>query len=241
MAETIAAVGELILCAGLLIAVWLFIFGAFTRGEFEHRIVAAGSSLVALIGYCTIYSGQIRRISIQAISHWTADPTTINRADDHFRDADQFFTRLANYLSPGEHVGYRPYPTLIPLIILASVFTIRSLIYFSVTRRRFPDAGVTGPVYWSHISAYVMLVSFFIVIVNWNVAIVIAGSLALIVALIVPNLLEDIIFIVKSFFSLLFAYRAWRHRCYCASESRHLTSSPFICGAYSRLLYGASE
>lgn len=194
MANSSLAAAEFGLLCALIVSVVRFAWVTVSTSEgFEHPALAVGSSLVSLAVVSMLYSGQFERICLAAIGHWTSDEQVLTDARRALSDADRALTDLANFFSPGPHLASRPHPTLTPLAIIAALYLIRLSIYFAVTRRRirYADPGllkhaaVTGPVYWSHITAYAMVLSFFIVIARSNPVWVSLTSIGVIVVLVV--------------------------------------------------------
>jgi hypothetical protein len=197
---SILAAAELFLFLALANSVIRFLHAAFAEAEgSDQRLLAAVSSATTLVAVSTIYSGRFAEDCDRAVRHWTDDSRAIRTADRVLIHIDDVCTSIANALNPSKDVGFRPHPTFIPFAIIGCLYIIRWLIYVSATRKRLRYAAITGSVYWSHITAYVGVVSFLVVIANWDVALVIGASLLLIVLLVVGlmGVFQDALFVIR--------------------------------------------
>jgi hypothetical protein len=182
---TLAAAGEILLVLALANSVLRFVHSAlFDREDAEARLLAVASSVISLVAVCVLYSGMFSRHLIEAVDVWVGAGELTDDVANAAHRFDELATSLGNALSPGPTLEYRPSPTLIPLAIITAFYLVRWTIYATVSRKKLRYASVTGSVYWTHISAYAMAVSFVVVLVNWNlVAVVLGSALALVVLL----------------------------------------------------------
>lgn len=153
------------------------------RGHRTSRLLAAASSLLTLLVMSALYSGELFRNGTKAIYWLTSERDIAIRVGNVLGRIDATATHLVNIVSPGADVGLRPTPSPVPAMIVGGVYLVRFFIYRFVERRRLDHSGATGSTYWSHFTAYSMLVVFLIEVAHWPVIPVIAGSLGLLVLL----------------------------------------------------------
>lgn len=152
------------------------------------RELAALSALLTLVLFVLIYSGSFLHESLVALRYWTVDPSVRRSVRGVLRTFDEACTDVADVinrvLGAGE-AGYRPTPSAWPAVLLVSGYVIRFLIYRFHTRKGNRDSALTGAVYWSYITAYVMVLAYLIVVAHLDAVVVIPISLLLITMVVV--------------------------------------------------------
>jgi hypothetical protein len=159
------------------------------------RRLAALSSAITLVIFALIYSGAFKSNLLAALKNFGVSAATYTTVSGVLTDFDEFATHVANTVNVfSKHVGYRPQPSPWPGILLAAAYTVRFSIYRFHTKKENARAALTGSVYWSHLTAYVMAMMFLIVIVGWSAWLVVPISLVALAALIVSLqlLIEDL-------------------------------------------------
>jgi hypothetical protein len=93
------------------------------------------------------------------------------------------FARISRDLAFSTHHADRLYPTLLPAVWLGIAYLARAIIYATVSRRKheldLDVSAITGPVYWSHITAYGMFISVAVVVAKAPIWMVVGLSVAL--------------------------------------------------------------
>jgi hypothetical protein len=152
------------------------------------RELAALSALVTLLIFVLIYSGSFLYQALIALRHWNVDPSIRSSVLEILRHFDALCTDIANAvngaLGAGD-AGYRPEPPAWPAALLVIGYGIRFLIYRFQTRKGNRDSALTGAVYWSYITSYVMALAYLIVVAQLDAAVVVPISLALIAIVVV--------------------------------------------------------
>ncbi|MGP0049305.1 MAG: hypothetical protein ACLPZR_10740 [Solirubrobacteraceae bacterium] len=185
MGSIVAVVVSLVIAGALCVSAVRF-WSESRLGAESVRRLAALSAFVTLLVVLMIYSGEFRKNGLLALQRVHAHPSLYGHVSDFLTGFDHVFTRVANTLNVfTRDVGYRPNPPLWPAILLLLSYSVRFLIYRLHTRKQHAEAALTGAVYWTHITAYAMVVAFFIVIVGWSAWLVIPLSLVVVVAFLV--------------------------------------------------------
>lgn len=190
--ERVAVAANIATVAVLVNSTLRFAWGA-SGAHARQRLAGAVSSLLTLALACAIYSGEFKRNVLGAAA---GSSSGVARAAVRFATAaDGVCTRLANVLNPARDVSYRPSPSLWPFALLVAAFAVRWLIYLFISRpgRGQRYAGVTGSVYWSHFSAYLLTVAFLAMVAHWDArAVGVASVVLLLLVLLGAVFAEDL-------------------------------------------------
>ncbi|HEY4779207.1 MAG TPA: hypothetical protein VIH47_06420 [Solirubrobacterales bacterium] len=165
-------------------------------GAESVRRLAALSSALTLAIVVIIYSGEFRHQTLLALGELGASKGLHEAAVDVLTRFDNICTDVANAINNvlgAEPVGFRPFPPIWPAVILGLGYLIRFVIYRFHTRKRNTEAALSGAVYWSHITTYVMVLAFLIVISGADPSVLVPVSLIALGAIIVSVklLIED--------------------------------------------------
>lgn len=195
MTATIIVVVNLIVAVALCVSIIRF-WGESRFGSESVRQLAALSSAVTLLVACTIYSGEFRHQALLCLSYLGAGESLHVTARDLLAHFDRLFTGIANAINGllgAGRVGYRPHPPIWPAALLILGYIIRFLIYRFHTKRGNTEAALTGAAYWSHITTYVMVLAFLIVITGVNPSVLVPVSVIALggVVISVKLLIED--------------------------------------------------
>jgi hypothetical protein len=175
----------------IVLALFVSIFQFWRERRFGSKVIrelAALSSFITLVIFVLIYSGAFLHEVLGAFKHWGVDWETRRSVLDILRPIDEACTDVANAINGAlgaADVGFRPEPVRWPAVLLVVGYLVRFLIYRFHTRRGNRDSALTGAVYWSYITAYVMVLAYLVVIAGLNAAIVLPISLALIAIVVV--------------------------------------------------------
>jgi hypothetical protein len=163
------------------------------------RLLASLSSAVSLAVVVAIYVDSFRRATMNAARSWTSDQSFLNGVQSAVVGGDQAVRSGVNFMNPGPDVSYRPHPSIWPIVIVVSSYAVRWLIYVTVERGNYRNAAITGSAYWSHMTAYAMIVSFLVVVAGWNALLVVPVSMLLVLGLLigVAGIFEDIFLLVR--------------------------------------------
>ncbi|MFN7968119.1 MAG: hypothetical protein U0P47_02195 [Acidimicrobiales bacterium] len=175
-------------------------------GEHQSdRLLAAGSSLVALVCYVGIYSGAVRALVTSILNDFWRDSTWRPAAIAWSRRVDDVVMSGVNLVNPGRDVGFQPHVRLAPLVLLVAVYACRWAIYRYANAETTPTLSRVGSVYWSHVTAYLMLVCFVVIEDGWSVWLVFPVSLAIVVVVLagVRPVLGDIVAVGSDLFITL--------------------------------------
>jgi hypothetical protein len=215
MGSIVAVIVSLGFVAALSISVAKF-WSESRLGAESVRRLAALSAAVTLLMVLLIYSGEFRKNGLLALQHLHAHAALYGHAGDFLASVDHVFTKIANVLNVfTADVGYRPDPPVWPAVVLAIGYLVRFLIYRLHTRKSNTEAALTGSVYWSHVTAYAMVVAFCIVVVGWSPLLVVPISMAIVAIFLVSLrlVLEDLGELVRvglqSALTLLVAAGRW--------------------------------
>lgn len=189
-----------VLYVGIFVALVVSILQFWRERRFGSKTIrelAAFSALVTLVIFALIYSGAFLHEILEALKHWGTAWQTRKDVLDLIRPFDEACTSLANAVNGvlgAAEVGYRPEPAQWPVVLLVLGYSVRFLIYRFHTRRGNQDSALTGAVYWSYITAYVMVLAYLIVIARFDAAVVIPISLLLIgiVVVSIKVFIEDV-------------------------------------------------
>lgn len=165
-------------------------------GAQSVRRLAALSAAVTLLITLLIYSGEFRHQALLALSFLGVSKGLYEAVQSFLTHFDEVCTSVANAINNvlgAEEVGYRPHPPIWPAQLLVLGYLVRFLIYRFHTRRGNTDAALSGAVYWSHITTYVMVLAYLIVIAGLNPSVVVPVSLIAVGAIVVSVklLIED--------------------------------------------------
>jgi hypothetical protein len=204
--------GALWIVAVFTIGAVVLVIGAIQRGWARFRLLAAASSIVAVFSFAAIYS------SVFASYFGNTGAA---------RNIDIFVRRIASFVVSGD-IPYHPKESWIPFALAFALATVRAAIYFYVTRSRdeggstsaedmIPDASTSdqdimtpasliGSVYWSHISALVLVTLFLLQVAHWSpLAVAIAlSSVALMVLLLRMRVVKNLVDVVFDLLVYLF-------------------------------------
>ena len=214
-----------------------FLSSAWSGNLSENRILAGTSSLVTLLITCILYSEAVTRDWTAAIrtvfgSKWVALQERIFAALDSI---NSFFFNLNSSIDYHHVSANILHQVSWPLVILGVSYALRLCIYLALERRNLNDAATTGAVYWSHITAYAMLISLAIVVVHWEPLVVLSGSIGIIVVLLIgfQGVFADIFVLLTGF-----ARFSWR---IASSGGREIARvSAFIAGTV-RLVFSRAH
>ncbi len=157
-------------------------------GSSTIRELAALSSLITLIVVVLLYSGEFLHESLAALREMNASEGVRQAAVNALTKVDETAIEVVNAVNGvigAPEVGYRPEPPVWPAALLGIGYSIRFLIYRFHTTRGNEEAALTGAVYWSFITAYLMALAYLIVLAGFNAAAVISLSLIVLVVVVV--------------------------------------------------------
>lgn len=152
------------------------------------RELAALGSLITLLLVVLIYSGEFLHQSLVALRHWGASWEVQKSVVDVLRPIDEACTDVANAINGvigAAEVGYRPDPPFWPAGLLLLGYLVRFLIYRFSTRKGYRDSALTGAVYWSYITVYLMVLAYLIVVGGFTASVVVPLSLGILAAVVV--------------------------------------------------------
>lgn len=195
MSATIAVVINLLFFGVLCVSIARF-WRESRLGASSVRRLAALSSMVTLLIVLMIYSGEIRYNALLSLRYLGANEGLYESARTFLLHFDELFTDMANAINRVlgvEQVGYRPHPPLWPAVLLVAGYAVRFAIYRLHTRKGNVEAALTGAVYWSHITTYVMVLAYLIVIAGLPPTVVVPVSLVVLAVIVisVKLLIED--------------------------------------------------
>lgn len=157
-------------------------------GSETIRELAALSALVTLFFVVLIYSGEFLHQTVEALRYWGVSGDVQKSVLNVLRPIDEVCTDIANAINRvlgAAEVGYRPDPPRWPAVLLVIGYLVRFLIYRFQTRKGNRDSALTGAVYWSYITAYVMTLAYLIVVADFDATVVVPVSLAILAAIVV--------------------------------------------------------
>jgi hypothetical protein len=187
MRAVIYSVVAIAIVAALAVSTVRFWSDGRRKGAAQRRLAAAGT-LLTLAVTLMIYSGEINRQILAALTALGIDGGFYETTSSVLHGFDVGCTHAANFINGilgVADVGYRAYPPAWPAALLIVGYGIRFLIYRSHTKRGNEDAALTGAVYWSHITTYVMVIAFLIVVTGVNPWVLVPVSLLATAAIVV--------------------------------------------------------
>jgi hypothetical protein len=147
------------------------------------RQLAALSSGLTLVVFVLLYADAFTRNLLAAMRNWGVSSDTYATVHTSMTSFDEFVAHVASTINVfSRSAGYRSSATLWPGLLLASAYAARFCIYRFQTKpihggKKNQNSALTGSVYWSHITAYMMVVAFMIVIIGWSAWWVVPTSL----------------------------------------------------------------
>jgi len=157
-------------------------------GSKTLRELASLSAIITLAIFVLIYSGSFLHETLAALRHWDVDPSLRQMVRNILQPFDEGCTAVASAINEAlgaDDVGYRPTPPAWPAALLVGGYGVRFLIYRFQTRKGNRDSALTGAVYWSYITAYVMAIAYLVVVAEFDAALVVPISLFLIALIVV--------------------------------------------------------
>lgn len=170
MRPVIYSVVAIAIVVALVVSTLRFLSDSRRKGAAQRRLAAMGTLLTLAITLM-IYSGEIERQILAALTALGIDGGFYETTSSVLNSVDLACIHAANFINAAlgaADVDYRPYPPAWPAALLIVGYGIRFLIYRSHTKKGNEDAALTGAVYWSHITTYVMVIAFLIVIAGVN-------------------------------------------------------------------------
>jgi hypothetical protein len=187
MTATLVVVLELAIAVALCVSIIQF-WRERRLGAKIIRELAALSAFVTLIIFVLLYSGSFLHETMVALRHWGVDPQVRKSILNVLRAFDEACTDVADAINralAAPEAGYRPHPPGWPAALLVVGYGVRFLIYRFQTRKGNRASALTGAVYWSYITAYVMTLAYLIVLARLDAAVLIPISLLLIAVIVV--------------------------------------------------------
>lgn len=196
MDSIIITVISVALVVALCVSIARFLSDSRAGAESVRRL-AALSCAVTLVVTIIIYSGQFRRQTLAALHQLRASHDLYLSVHDVVTWLDHAATRVANFINDllgAAQVGFRPNPPIWPALLLIAGYGLRFLIYRLHKKNENLEAAMTGAVYLSHVTTYVMVVAFLIVISGQDPWLLIPLSLVVLGVIIVSIklVLEDL-------------------------------------------------
>ncbi len=187
MGAVIYSVVAIVIVVALAVSTLRFWLDSRRKAPAQRRLAAAGT-LLTLAVTLIIYSSEIDRQILAALTALGIDGGFYETTSSVLHSFDVGCTHAANFINGilgVADVGYRAYPPAWPAALLIVGYGIRFLIYRSHTKKGNEDAALTGAVYWSHITTYVMVIAFLIVIAGVNPWVLVPLSLLATAAIVV--------------------------------------------------------
>ncbi len=195
MTAVIIVIVNLLVAGALCVSIVRFWRESRLGAESVRRLAALSSALTLAI-VLIIYSGEFRHQTLLALGDLGASKGLHEAAVDVLTRFDNICTDVANAINNvlgAEHVGFRPFPPVWPAVLLGLGYLIRFIIYRFHTKKGNTEAALSGAAYWNHITTYVMVLAFLIVISGADPSVLVPVSLIALGAIIVSVklLIED--------------------------------------------------
>lgn len=157
-----------------------------TIGVTAVRRLAAASAGTTLLVFVLIYAGGFTHHALVSLRSLNVSSDTYHSMSDALTSFNRFVTDIvAGIDETNAELTIRTHPPLWPLVLICLGYGIRFLIYRFHTKKQNVEAALTGSVYWSHITLFVMAMAFLVAIAHWSPWLVVPLSLTLAAAFIV--------------------------------------------------------